>query len=80
MSCAIQSSSGAFLTLRSCVVQSGGSERYYKGTLDAWRKIAADEGSKAFFKGAGSNVLRGAGGALVLVAYDELKKIIDANL
>ncbi len=62
------------------VLQSGGSERYYKGTLDAWRKISSEEGTKAFFKGAGSNVLRGAGGALVLVAYDELKKIIDEHL
>ena len=61
-------------------VQSGGTERYYKGTLDAWSKISREEGSKAFFKGAGSNVLRGAGGALVLVAYDELKKIIDQHL
>ena len=70
-----------FLWLSSMfVVQSGGSERYYKGTLDAWRKIGSEEGSKAFFKGAGSNVLRGAGGALVLVAYDELKKIIDEKL
>ena len=42
-------------------LQSGGKERYYKGTVDAWRKIAADEGSRAFFKGALSNVLRGAG-------------------
>ena len=31
-------------------------------------------------QGAWSNVLRGAGGALVLVIYDELKKLIDANL
>ena len=45
-------------------MQSGG-ERYYKGTIDAWSKIARDEGSRAFFKGAWSNVLRGAGGALV---------------
>lgn len=45
-------------------MQSGG-EKYYKGTIDAWGKIARDEGSKAFFKGALSNVLRGAGGALV---------------
>ena len=45
-------------------LQSGG-ERYYTGTVDAWSKIARDEGSKAFFKGAWSNVLRGAGGALV---------------
>uniref|UniRef100_A0A665V609 ADP/ATP translocase n=1 Tax=Echeneis naucrates TaxID=173247 RepID=A0A665V609_ECHNA len=36
--------------------------------------IARDEGGKAFFKGAWSNVLRGMGGAFVLVLYDELKK------
>ncbi len=36
-----------------------------------------DEGSQAFFKGAWSNVLRGAGGALVLVGYDEIKKLLD---
>ncbi|RMC08120.1 hypothetical protein DUI87_15152 [Hirundo rustica rustica] len=46
----------------------------YSGTLDCWRKIARDEGSKAFFKGAWSNVLRGMGGAFVLVLYDEIKK------
>ena len=68
------------LNMTNSCVQSGGTERYYKGTLDAWSKIAREEGSKAFFKGAGSNVLRGAGGALVLVAYDELKKIIDQHL
>uniref|UniRef100_A0A672LNN5 ADP/ATP translocase n=1 Tax=Sinocyclocheilus grahami TaxID=75366 RepID=A0A672LNN5_SINGR len=46
------------------------------GTIDCWRKIAHDEGGKAFFKGAWSNVLRGMGGAFVLVLYDELKKIM----
>eukprot|EP00891_Asterochloris_glomerata_P006717 jgi/Astpho2/6717/Aster-06737 len=64
---------------RRLMMQSGGKERYYKGTVDAWRKIAADEGSRAFFKGALSNVLRGAGGALVLVLYDEIKKVIDVS-
>ncbi|KAM7237895.1 hypothetical protein CapIbe_010853 [Capra ibex] len=44
------------------------------GTLDCWRKIARDEGAKAFFKGSWSNVLRGMGGAFVLVLYDEIKK------
>lgn len=48
----------------------------YSGTIDCWKKIARDEGSKAFFKGALSNVLRGMGGAFVLVLYDELKKVI----
>ncbi|XP_004405295.1 PREDICTED: ADP/ATP translocase 3-like [Odobenus rosmarus divergens] len=46
----------------------------YTGTVDCWRKIARDEGAKAFFKGAWSNVLRGMGGAFVLVLYDEIKK------
>ncbi|XP_030084749.2 ADP/ATP translocase 2 [Serinus canaria] len=61
---------------RRMMMQSGrkGADIMYSGTLDCWRKIARDEGSKAFFKGAWSNVLRGMGGAFVLVLYDEIKK------
>ncbi|XP_068268091.1 ADP/ATP translocase 2 [Nyctibius grandis] len=61
---------------RRMMMQSGrkGSDIMYTGTIDCWRKIARDEGSKAFFKGAWSNVLRGMGGAFVLVLYDEIKK------
>uniref|UniRef100_G1QCP7 ADP/ATP translocase n=1 Tax=Myotis lucifugus TaxID=59463 RepID=G1QCP7_MYOLU len=51
-----------------------GTINMYTGTLDCWRKIAGDEGGKAFFKGSWSNVLRGIGGAFVLVLYDEIKK------
>lgn len=50
-------------------------ERPYKSTMDCWRKVAAQEGTGAFFKGAFSNVLRGTGGAFVLVLYDEVKEI-----
>ena len=53
----------------------GAEERMYKGTIDCWKKIYQQEGGKAFFKGAFSNVLRGTGGALVLVLYDELKSL-----
>uniref|UniRef100_A0ABI7VVA2 ADP/ATP translocase n=2 Tax=Felinae TaxID=338152 RepID=A0ABI7VVA2_FELCA len=61
---------------RRMMMQSGrkGTDIMYTGTLDCWRKIARDEGAKAFFKGAWSNVLRGMGGAFVLVLYDEIKK------
>ncbi|XP_038171800.1 ADP/ATP translocase 2-like [Arvicola amphibius] len=61
---------------RSMMMQSGrkGTDIMYTGTIDCWRKIARDEGSKAFFKGAWSNVLRGMGGASVLVLYGEIKK------
>jgi solute carrier family 25 (mitochondrial adenine nucleotide translocator), member 4/5/6/31 len=57
-------------------LQSGSKEKMYSGTLDCWRKIAANEGMNAFFKGAGSNILRGTGGAIVLVLYDEIKKYL----
>ncbi|CAL8470430.1 g9972 [Coccomyxa elongata] len=52
-------------------------EQIYHGTIDAWAKIYRDEGMRGFFKGAWSNVLRGAGGALVLVIYDEVKMFLD---
>ncbi|XP_003942672.1 ADP/ATP translocase 3 [Saimiri boliviensis] len=63
---------------RRMMMQSGrkGADIMYTGTVDCWRKIFRDEGGKAFFKGAWSNVLRGMGGAFVLVLYDELKKVI----
>lgn len=62
---------------RRLMMQSGSKEKMYTGTLDCWRKIAAQEGTGAFFKGAGSNILRGTGGAIVLVMYDEIKKYLN---
>jgi len=61
---------------RRMMMQSGRSDRpkEYKNTLDCWFKIAKNEGAGAFFRGALSNVLRGAGGALVLVFYEELQR------
>jgi solute carrier family 25 (adenine nucleotide translocator) protein 4/5/6/31 len=63
---------------RRMMMQSGRakSEIMYKSTIDCWAKIYKAEGSKAFFKGALSNVIRGTGGALVLVFYDELKALL----
>lgn len=65
---------------RRLMMQSGSAEKVYTSTVDCWGKILRNEGPKAFFKGALSNVLRGAGGALVLVMYDEIKKVIDEKL
>jgi solute carrier family 25 (adenine nucleotide translocator) protein 4/5/6/31 len=60
------------------MMQSGLSEadKAYKSTPDCWRKIIKTEGPRAFFKGAFSNIIRGTGGALVLVFYDELKALL----
>merc|ERR1712006_71579 len=52
------------------------SEWLYQGTLDCAVKIAKDEGMGAMLKGFGANVPRTLGGALVLVGYDEIKRII----
>lgn len=64
---------------RRMMMQSGVAvaERKYRSTLHCWSTIAAEEGPSAFFKGAFSNVLRGTGGAIVLVMYDEIKKVIN---
>lgn len=51
----------------------GQGEIMYTGTMDCFKKILQNEGPKAFFKGSLSNVIRGTGGALVLVFYDKIQ-------
>ena len=48
----------------------------YKGTMDCFAKISANEGTSALFKGAGANALRTVGSALVLVMYGEIKEAL----
>lgn len=63
---------------RRLMMQSGAKERLYNGTIDCFVQVAKKEGMSAFFKGAGANVLRGAGGAMVLVGYDKVKELMSA--
>lgn len=60
---------------RRLMMQSGRAKEdlMYTGTMDCIKKIYSDEGGKAFFKGSLSNVLRGTGGALVLVFYSKIE-------
>jgi solute carrier family 25 (adenine nucleotide translocator) protein 4/5/6/31 len=51
-------------------------ERIYKGAVHCFGKIVKEEGTAALFKGAGANILRGTGAALVLVLYGEAKNFI----
>jgi solute carrier family 25 (adenine nucleotide translocator) protein 4/5/6/31 len=64
---------------RRLMMQSGRSDILYKNTLDCFYKILKDEGPKAFFKGSLSNVIRGTGGALVLVFYDKIQSHLIPN-
>jgi len=58
---------------RRLMMDSGRAEKMYAGTLDCFAKIAKDEGPRAFFKGSLSNIIRGTGGALVLVFYSKIE-------
>lgn len=61
---------------RRMMMQSGRKDIMYKNTWDCAVKIMKNEGVRAMFKGAGSNVIRGTGGALVLAIYDEIQKYL----
>jgi solute carrier family 25 (adenine nucleotide translocator) protein 4/5/6/31 len=59
---------------RRMMMTSGGKDSgKYKNSLDCGRQILANEGMKSMYKGAGSNILRGLAGALVLVSFDYCK-------
>lgn len=63
---------------RRLMMDSGRAEKMYNGTMHCFSKIAADEGPRAFFKGSLSNVIRGTGGALVLVFYSKIEAYLFA--
>lgn len=55
------------------MMQSGLDKNIYLNSLDCIKTIFNTEGGyKPFFKGSLSNVIRGVGGALVLVFYEEV--------
>jgi solute carrier family 25 (adenine nucleotide translocator) protein 4/5/6/31 len=51
-------------------------DRMYKGAVHCCNTIIKEEGVKALFKGAGANVVRGTGAALVLVLYGEAQNFL----
>lgn len=55
---------------RRMMMTSGKYAGKYKSSIDCTQKVLAEEGVKALYKGAGSNILRGLAGALVLVGFD----------
>lgn len=63
---------------RRMMLQSGrkANEIAYKSNWHCWTTIAKQEGPRGFYKGAFSNILRGCSGAMILVMYDEIKKIL----
>lgn len=58
---------------RRMMMQSGKKQVQYNTSFQCFKSIMTNEGPKAFYKGALSNVLRGMGASLVLVLYDEMQ-------
>lgn len=58
---------------RRLMMQNGLERNLYKGTIHCFTQIYKDEGRKAFYRGAFTNMIRGTGAALVLVLYDEIQ-------
>jgi solute carrier family 25 (adenine nucleotide translocator) protein 4/5/6/31 len=60
---------------RRMMMQAGKAVPMYANTADCWVKIFQAEGFGGFFKGALTNAIRGSGGAIVLVMYDEVRAL-----
>jgi solute carrier family 25 (adenine nucleotide translocator) protein 4/5/6/31 len=58
---------------RRMMMTSGKHAGKYKNSIDCTRQILKNDGVAAMYKGAGSNILRGLAGALVLVGFDYTK-------
>ncbi|KAL2223101.1 mitochondrial ADP,ATP carrier protein [Thermoascus aurantiacus ATCC 26904] len=63
-------------TIRRRMMMTSGEAVKYKSSFDAARQIAAKEGVRSFFKGAGANILRGVAGAGVLSIYDQVQLLL----
>jgi len=63
-------------TIRRRMMMTSGEAVKYNGSMDAARKIFAQEGFRSFFKGAGANILRGVAGAGVLSIYDQVQLLL----
>ncbi|KAE8805135.1 ADP,ATP carrier protein, mitochondrial [Hordeum vulgare] len=63
-------------TVRRRMMMTSGESVKYKNSMDAFKKIVAEEGAKSLFKGAGANILRAVAGAGVLAVYDKLQVVV----
>jgi solute carrier family 25 (adenine nucleotide translocator) protein 4/5/6/31 len=48
----------------------------YRSGWDCLRRILAEEGVRGLFAGLSVNLVRGVTGAILLVAYDDFKKLM----
>lgn len=51
-------------------------ERMYHGAMHCCSRIASEEGFRGFYRGLGVNLVRSVSAALVLISYDEFKRML----
>ena len=61
-------------TIRRRMMMTSGTGVNYKSSFDCGVQIVKNEGFTSLFKGAGANILRGMGGALVISGFDTVKQ------
>lgn len=61
-------------TIKRRMMMTSGEKVKYQGSIDCLRQVIKTEGSRALFKGAGVNIVRGVAGAGVLSGFDHFKK------
>jgi len=61
-------------TIRRRMMMTSGTGVNYKSSFDCGVQIIKNEGVTSLFKGAGANILRGMGGALVISGFDTVKQ------
>lgn len=62
-------------TIKRRMMMTAGQEVKYASSLACLKEVLVKEGSRALFKGAGVNIVRGVAGAGVLTGFDRLKKV-----
>ncbi|EFJ05722.1 hypothetical protein SELMODRAFT_230650 [Selaginella moellendorffii] len=62
-------------TVRRRMMMTSGQAVKYNGSMDCFKQIIKNEGTKSLFKGAGANILRAVAGAGVLSGYDQMQLI-----
>merc|ERR1711981_1079859 len=62
-------------TVKRRMMMTAGQKVKYQSSLACAKELVAREGLRAFFKGAGVNIVRGVVGAGVLSGSDKLKKL-----
>ena len=52
-------------------------QRMYRNSLHCAQRILKEEGPRGFYLGIGADLVRSVGAALVLVSYDEIKRLMN---